>query len=219
MVRALIITCALTSIWLSSSAAMAQNFVTGPFKGCPDATEDEAKMFKIVPVPQPRIEERDRMYMEGNDARLLGHKTETFALIPKAWQSTLQALPSISNVVRPTTPLANGEQPDPTVYAVCHGSGQEAGEFHFIPSVEVTDTANLPANFTGIELESHTYAVFPYQGSIDGTGDFRYSVAEYLKASSYKRLDAPNFEAYSDLDKAVSSEIEMEFWVPIQKPN
>ena len=201
-----------------TGSSLAQQVYSGQLQSlgmCPDAPEEEAGIFKKVPVPDPRIDDRGEFAVEGSDANLAGHKLETFELIPKAWQQLNQAIPQMNDAVRPATPMADGTPAAPNTYALCWGG--DSASFHFMPGVEVTDLSSLMSGFSGVVVPANRYAVFAYNGPVTGTGDFRWSVGEYMKSSAYSRKADPNFEIYQSGANAMAETIAMEFWIPIER--
>jgi predicted transcriptional regulator YdeE len=214
--RSLIVAFACAAVGSLSSTAFAQQLYSGPTFGmCPDAPPEEAGIFKKVKVPEPRIDQRGDFAVEGSDANLQGHKVQTFELIPKAWQQLNQAIPQMQDAVRPATPMADGTKAPPATYALCWGG--DPASFHFMPGVEVSEVRTLMSGFSGVVVPANRYAVFTYSGPVTGTGDFRWSVGEYMKASTLKRKNDPNFEVYQPGDDPMASNISMEFWVPIER--
>lgn len=205
---------ALLYILLSSSPSLAQVIENaGP---CPDASADEAGGFTLMELDEPRQDELPTLMLVGADAHLNAHKVESFAAIAPAWSSMAAAVPQISNVIRPLSPLTDGDPLPPVNYAVCFTIAPGGIGFHYVPSVAVSSLQDVPEGLLAVIVPRGRYAVFPFNGNEDDTANFRYSANQYVLNSSMVRRAVPNIEVYRAGGIGLGKEFSMDFYIPIE---
>ncbi len=198
--------------------AAAQNLVTKSLGACPDATPEEASLFKTVPVPEPRLETVGPIQLAGKNIELAAHSTAEFARIPGAWKTVTQQVQkkAVENVIDPQGFVEGNQAPAVPMFFACYTDGTK-GHFNLMPAVPVQAFGFMPSDFSGITLEGHKYAVFDYRGTSDGVGDFRYSLTtQYWPKSSMTRADAPNIEVHLP-DSDPPNAVHMEMWVAVNE--
>ena len=101
-------------------------------------------------------------------------------------------------------------------YGVCC-NGDDAGNFDYIASVEVSDFSDLPRQFSKVRIPEQRYAVFTHS---DHISTIRRTVNtiwnHWLPASGLKAADAPSFERYDENFDPVTGNGGLEIWVPVK---
>ncbi len=143
------------------------------------------RMDNEVPVElcAPRIEHRGPMRIAG----LLGrHHLNPGAGIPAQWQ---RFSPFVGNVP--------GEIPD-AAYGLCGRHFTETGECEYMSGMEVSETAELPHEFTLITVPAQRYARLAHRGHITTIRSTIEAIfARWLPTSGYRQKHAPwNFVEY-----------------------
>jgi len=150
----------------------------------------------------PRFETGKALLVAGIGERI-NHENNG-AGIPSQWQRFHQ---TIDNVPGRIGKLA---------YGVCC-NGDDAGNFDYIASVEVTDFTDLPREFQGVRIPEQKYAVFTHT---DHISTIRRTVNtiwnHWLPASGMKAADAPNFERYDEKFDSSTGHGGLEIWIPIR---
>ncbi len=195
----------------------AQTILSSSQASCPDANRPEEEAgFKVIEVPEPRIERKGELRIAGVNASILAHKEKFFERIPQAWALLSQQLPQVENKTNTLSPFsATAEQGGYATYEICFG-GRSNRSFNFMPGVQVSDLESLRPGFTGIRLPPRNYAVFTFDGLREDIGNFRYSLTKvYWKKSKYRRIAAPNIAVYPPSDDPSSEKVKMELWVAV----
>lgn len=98
------------------------------------------------------------------------------------------------------------------------GSKGEEGVMHYLASVEVSNTDNIPEGMMSAEVLEAYYAVFAHKGLISNFMDtIRFVFGEWLPNSEYQMTDAPGLEIYDERFNPESEESECEFCIPVKK--
>ncbi|MEF2279917.1 GyrI-like domain-containing protein [Deinococcus sp. YIM 134068] len=208
--------CSVMATALFSSTTAAQTFLASQQSGCPDATPEEEKLFRLIPVPTPRIETKGRLQLVGINAHLAAHQQADFAKIPQAWSLLSSRMVQLEGKTNRSSAFTNVGAPNRfSGYEVCFGAG--GGNFYFMPAVEVSTTRFVPPGMTVLVLPPQRYAVFSFSGQRADIGNLRYSIAKtFWKTSKYVRADAPNITVYPPGDTGRSETVELQFWIPIK---
>ncbi|MFI5200863.1 MAG: GyrI-like domain-containing protein [Candidatus Kapaibacterium sp.] len=92
-------------------------------------------------------------------------------------------------------------------------------KYYYIAGYEVERAEDIPAGMTGKEIAAANYAVFTYNGPIDGLHEFfGFIYGEWMPKSGYS-MDPKlslDFEYYSEPNMDMSN-VRVEIWVPIEK--
>ena len=155
----------------------------------------------IVELDPPRIEHRSGFLIAGLGERFT---FETNHGIPRLWQKFGPCIGQIP-----------GQQGSVT-YGVCCRS-DAAGSFEYIAGVEVSGFADIPANFSRLQLPAQKYVVFSHRDHISSIRNTVYTIwNQWLPGSQYQHAERPDFERYDeDFDPQTGVGL-VQIWVPIK---
>ena len=160
---------------------------------------NETMLTTIEPV---RFENARPMLIAGLSAR---YTCESSKNIPAQW---MRFGPHIGNIPHEIGNIA---------YGVCCNPDDE-GNFDYICGVEVSGFADLPKEFTRLQLGAQRYAVFAHR---DHISTIRRTVNaiwnKWLPESKYEAADAPNFERYGPEFDPRTGNGGLEIWIPLQR--
>ncbi|WP_162150323.1 GyrI-like domain-containing protein [Asticcacaulis sp. AC460] len=107
------------------------------------------------------------------------------------------------------------ERPEPEVYyGVCYNNSDDG--FHYLCGVEIAGDAGLAAEFTVLDVEAQTYAVFTHSGHISGIGATWGTIwHHHVPQSGLKVVKAPFYERYGPEFDPESGNGEVTIWVPV----
>lgn len=106
--------------------------------------------------------------------------------------------------------VASGE----TYYGVSAGFDPQTGEIDYVAGIGVADGADVPDDFTTVELPGGTYAVI--ETTLPAMADDRqYLEGEWLTESDYERSGSPEFERYSTGFDRDDPEAVVEIYLPV----
>lgn len=154
-----------------------------------------------------RIARRPAFHVVG----LAGHFTPaTASRIPDLWERFVRGpLPAIPHRVGHHT-LGVCVDADP--------AAAEAG-FTYVAAVEVERIDAVPPGLTALTVPANTYAVLTHAGHIARLPDTVKQIwGQWLPASPYTHVAAPDFERYDERWDPVTGEGEIDVWVPIAEP-
>ena len=159
---------------------------------------DETLLENLEP---PRIEDGRAMVIAGLAAR---YDNDTSAGIPAQWQRFAPHLGHIAGQVGCTT------------YGVCSDSDSE-GNITYLSGVEVSDTSDLPREFSRIKLAKQRYAVFTHREHISAIRrTWRTIYNKWLPESGIELAAAPDFERYCEDFDPETGMGGVEIWIPIK---
>ena len=154
----------------------------------------------IVKLESPRIEHADAFLIAGLGER---YTFETNHSIPLLWQRFRPYIGNIPGQVGAVT------------YGVCCNS-DGAGNFDYIASVEVSCFADLPDNFSRLQIPAQKYAVFSHQNHISSIRNTVYTIwNKWLPESKHHQSKTPDFERYDERFDPQSGTGVVEIWAPI----
>jgi AraC family transcriptional regulator len=126
------------------------------------------------------------------------------AAIPGQWQRFHQKVNDIPDRI------------GKVAYGVCC-NGDDAGNFDYIAGVEVSDSSDLPREFSRVRIPEQRYAVFSHK---DHISTIRRTVNtiwnHWLPASGLKAADAPSFERYDENFDPLTGNGGLEIWIPVK---
>ncbi len=132
------------------------------------------------------------------------YNCQSAAGIPNQWQRFVPHLGTI--------PGYRGN----AAYGVVYNFDSD-GNFDYMCAVEVTGSANLPADFKTLSVPTQEYAVFTHRGHVAGIRSTISAIwSKWLPQSGYKAVDAPMLERYGPEFNPVTGMGGFEIWVPIQ---
>jgi AraC family transcriptional regulator len=154
-----------------------------------------------ITLEPPRFENGRRLLIAGLGER---YTCETSAAIPSQWQRFLPYLGQIPG------------QLGGTAYGVRCVS-DDAGNFDYVCGVEVKDFSRLPADWSGVHIPEHRYAIFRQRNHISTIRSTWNAIwNNWLPESGYEVADAPDFECYSEDFDAATGTGGFEIWIPIK---
>lgn len=153
-------------------------------------------------LAEPRFEEGRALHLAG----LAGHfKTATCA----------QEIPLLWNRFGPQIGTIPG-QVGAVAYGVVHDGNPES--FTYLASVEVSDDAELPADFTTLDIPARRYAVFTHTTHYD---QLQHTLAaiwgEWVPRTGITAYGAPCFERYGEEFCPEVGIGGIEIWVPVKE--
>jgi AraC family transcriptional regulator len=88
----------------------------------------------------------------------------------------------------------------------------------YICGVEVSDFAQVPADFARLEIPEHRYAVFIHRGPVSSIKQTWYAIMSHgLRDAGCTEAGFPQFERYSEDFNPMTGEGTIEIWIPIQE--
>lgn len=89
--------------------------------------------------------------------------------------------------------------------------------FDYMTVMEVSDTSNLPAGFTTLEIPAQKYAVFPHPGNLSTLRDTIQAAFQWLSASGNQATGLPDFlERYGENFNPEAGAGDLEIWLPVK---
>ncbi len=102
-----------------------------------------------------------------------------------------------------------------TTYGVCYNQSEDT--FDYLCGVEVVTGADLPREFSVLDIPAATYAIFPHTGHVSGIRNTWMAVWDtWLPQSGLKPVQAPCFEKYGPQFNGMTGEGGLEIWIPVQ---
>jgi AraC family transcriptional regulator len=102
-------------------------------------------------------------------------------------------------------------------YGVCYDF-TEAGDMNYLSGVEVSDTRDLPADFTHISIPASTYAIFEHNGHVSGIGATWMAIFDSgLSEAGLNFHGDPAFERMDSDFNGQTGFGRVEIWVPVTK--
>src|SRR5262249_12526419 len=155
----------------------------------------------IANLEPPRFETAKPFLVAGLGER---YTCESSKAIPAQWQ---RFQPYIGNI-----PGQLGR----TAYGVCCNSDDEGG-FDYIPGVEVSSFADLPAELSRVRIPAQRYAVFAHREHISAIRRTVHTIwSRWLPASGHEAADAPDFERYDERFDPRTGLGGLEIWIPLK---
>jgi AraC family transcriptional regulator len=139
-------------------------------------------------------------------AGLTGHYTSgQTANIPSQWQKFQPYLGHI-----------DGQTGDAdTTYGVCYNANDDG--LDYLCAVEVGPNADLPPEFTKLDITTQTYAVFEHTGHISAIRSTWCAIWDkWIPESGLTVLPQPFFEKYGPSFDGIMGEGGLEIWIPIK---
>ena len=153
----------------------------------------------FVKLEPPRFEEGRALLIAGLKGRYCGHtRTEISSL----WERFLSHIGNIKGQV--------GYK----AYGVVFNC-DAAGNFDYMPGVEVATADRLPPGFSTVFIPKRSYMVFRHRGpvsEIHRTADAIWNGG--VRESGYMAADAPHFELYPEDFNPVTDQTGAEIWIP-----
>lgn len=149
----------------------------------------------------PRFEDGKLFAVAGLSER---YTYDTSNAIPSQWQRFGPYLGKVPGQVRGVS------------YGVCYNA-DDAGNFDYLCGVEVSDLSTVPAELSHLQIAAQRYAVFSHREHISMIRRTLNTIwKQWLPASGYVPVDAPNFERYDEKFDPVSGMGGFEIWVPVR---
>ena len=98
--------------------------------------------------------------------------------------------------------------------------GEENGLTKYVAGFSTKPDFATPKDMVDILIPEGLWAIFTHHGSLETLQDSNvYAYEEWLPKSEYEMRMSPHIEFYSPKSEGPEAEMEMEFWIPIQKSN
>jgi len=153
---------------------------------------------------EPRIVRRPAFHVIGMAGRFT---PATITRIPVLWE---RFAPRIDHV-----PHRHGRHTLGVCVDAEPGTVDDAG-FTYVAGVEVRRLADVPEGMVALTVPSNTYAVFTHSGHIARFPDTVKRVwGQWLPASRYRHVPAPDFEWYDERWDPVTGEGDIDIYVPV----
>ena len=165
----------------------------------PELREKEAEMRALVPEPER---------WEKKPARLFAGISRTYTMserdkIPAHWE---KFAPFIGKVPH---------QIGTDCFGICWNANPEV--FDYLTGVEISSAADLPAEFTTLELPAQHYAVFVHAGHVSQIAQTIAAIwQKWLPASGLQAANSPCYERYTERFNPDTGFGGTEIWIPIQ---
>jgi AraC family transcriptional regulator len=156
---------------------------------------------------RPRFESHGPLLMAGLQAR---YTCETLDDIPKQWERFISQVRKISSRV--------GEAD----YGLCIDMSAGDNGFDYVTGVQVSDLANLPAEWVGVRIPAQTYAVFSHLGHVSTIRHIARAIGEEWLPQSGREPAQPSrgepnlIERYGRQFDPNTGTGDIELWLPIK---
>jgi AraC family transcriptional regulator len=95
--------------------------------------------------------------------------------------------------------------------------GEENGLTTYVAGFSTSEDFVAPEGMVDVSIPYGLWAIFTHYGSLEKLQDSnRYAYEEWLPSSEYQMRLNPHIEFYSPKSEVIESEMEMEFWIPIE---
>ena len=154
-------------------------------------------------LESPRTEKGPELLIAGLGER---YTSETSGRIPAQWERFARYIGKFPGQVGKA---AYG------VLCKLDDAGHLEHDIKYVTGVEVSDLAQVPAEWSRVRIPAHKYAVFTHRDNVSTIRQTWSTIHRWLPKSKWKVADAPQFERYGESFNGATGDGGVEIWIPI----